>query len=83
MTKLLIERGAKINDVSFGGRTALHFARDGAHCNLKSTNVEAAIIEHLICHEADPTISDEEGDTPLLIVARYGNLEAMKCIIRH
>lgn len=83
MTKLLIERGVKVNAVLYGGRTALHFVGDGAHWNLKSTNIGSAIIEHLICHGADPTISDDEGYTTLLLAARSGNFEAVECILRH
>ena len=77
LIKLMIESDPRVakeiprGAVGGNGRTCLHTA---AYC----TN--PAVAQYLLGIEADPTVQDERGRTPLHLAAAYGSLQVAKTI---
>lgn len=67
--KLLLKRGAEVDVKDYQGNSALHFATDKRH---------SKIIRLLFFHGADIQIKNDEKETPILNVMRWGDFEVFK-----
>jgi hypothetical protein len=72
IVKLLVKRGAYINQVNNNG-TALLFATEGGHLE---------IVKYLLKKGADPTLSDQKGFTPLLCASYKNSFELFSLIFK-
>ncbi len=64
--KLLLEKGANVNNVDNGSRTPLNYAAFSGH---------ASVISYLISKGANPTVQDDRGNMPIAytIINKYPN----------
>lgn len=69
MLKLLVFRGANVEDRDEAGWTALHFAAQRGSTDM---------IKFLLSQQAKPNVVDESGLAPIDIAARHGHLAAVK-----
>jgi ankyrin repeat protein len=65
---LLINHGADINQLGFAGQTPLHLAIRVKH------GPDPVFVEELLERGADPSIKDENGETPLDLLIATRNL---------
>ncbi|XP_010225184.1 PREDICTED: ankyrin repeat domain-containing protein 22 [Tinamus guttatus] len=70
LIKMLLRAGADVNAADFSGSTALHYA-----CEMKNLAVVSLLLEA----HADPSVKNQEGETPLDIARRlqFSNIESM------
>jgi|GEM_PF-2037086 len=73
LTKLLIERGANVNEAGFDGKTALHRAAMEAH---------ADVAEVLLDHGANANLPDYDGNTPLIHAAYNRHPGVLKLLVQ-
>jgi ankyrin repeat protein len=71
--ELLLDRGAAVDDVDEGGRTALHMAASKGHLE---------VIDLLIARGADPALPNEWGDTPLMLASWERRDEAVSRLLQ-
>jgi ankyrin repeat protein len=80
MAKVLLERGARVNDQSIDGKTALHYAAEHSHA--------ADVISVLLKAGADLNVKSNAtsgylpGATPLIIAASVGNASAVELLLK-
>jgi ankyrin repeat protein len=72
LVRMLLEAGAPINAVSFGGSSALASATTFGHTK---------IVEILLDAGADPNLTDTEGRTPIMIAVRLGNEQIFNLLL--
>ncbi|XP_025977440.1 ankyrin repeat domain-containing protein 22 isoform X3 [Dromaius novaehollandiae] len=70
LIRMLLRAGADVNAADFSGSTALHYA-----CEMKNQ----VVISLLLDAHADPSVKNQEGETPLDIARRlqFSNIESM------
>ncbi|KAM0704420.1 hypothetical protein Q7P35_008654 [Cladosporium inversicolor] len=74
MVRLLLDRGAHIDNKTTSNGTALHVA-------IIHQRVE--VVEFLLRSGADPNVTDSEGRTALhLVLGRSGDLSQLKCLVK-
>jgi len=76
-TKLLVYKGADVNAQSKLGATALTFAVSQP---FPSEEERLSLITYLLNHEADPTLQDSFGHTPLFYAQELGKKEIVKVL---
>ena len=69
----LLDQGAAVNQRIRGAlRTALYMACERGH---------GEVVRLLLARGADPTLSDGEGYTPLIIASLTGHVEVVRCLL--
>lgn len=77
----LLEWGARVHSRDKNGDSALTGAAAAA-CPLRSAEEQQTnIIRLLLQHGANPNSSDHKGETPLMAVATYGNVAALRLLL--
>lgn len=75
VVETLIERGASLNELRTDTqRTALALA---------ARNGNSRCVRLLLDADADATLHDNEGQTPLLSAARFGHADAIELLVQH
>jgi ankyrin repeat protein/outer membrane lipoprotein-sorting protein len=77
VVKLLLDRGADMGDMD--GHTLLLLAIYGSDYNKPNGDVVKLLLER----GAHVNVTDEHGETPLLLAAKYGNAEIIESLIAH
>ncbi|GBL79808.1 Putative ankyrin repeat protein RF_0381 [Araneus ventricosus] len=79
----LIAYDADINITELKGNTALHFAIDLLWSRRRQNQQETRswIVKKLLNCGADPNISNANGETPLMIAVKYGDLDIVKDLL--
>lgn len=72
--KEILDGGASIDAVAYGGQTALHYAAMFGNANLISVLLE---------YGADINAKKNDGLTPLMSAVRYDQAEVVKCLVDH
>lgn len=73
--ELLLYKGeAKVNTVNDYGATALYLA---------AANADPGVIERLLRSRADPDVGLLSGETPLMVAANRGRVEAARLLLEH
>jgi len=79
---LLITNGALVNSRMIDGKTALYEATSGTDESSK-TNGKKEIVKHLLENNADPSIGDLSGRTPIHWASFYGHSDVVELLLRH
>ncbi|ETL32191.1 hypothetical protein L916_15181 [Phytophthora nicotianae] len=69
----LVQHGANVNVADERGDTPLHWA---------AFSGRAAVIQNLLALGADPTLSNNDWETPAQIAAAYGQLDCMRLLLQ-
>ncbi len=72
ITKAIIENGANVNAAANDGTTALHLAVSGPEDSIKA----------LIKANADPNAQDKNGNTPLILAAKWEGEKKVRMLLR-
>ena len=71
LVQLLLDAGADVSVLAYGGLTPLHFAAMNDNCT---------IINMLLSAGADKSAKDDDGETAADIAAQYGNKKALSLL---
>lgn len=80
VVQALLAAKAQLNSVTDSTKSALHIAAEKGHVD---------VVKSLLSFDADPTLSDAKGATPLLSAAMYdrrcrgGGIEIVKALVKH
>jgi ankyrin repeat protein len=74
VVRLLLDKGAAVNEEDDDGYTALFFASSFGH---------TAVVRLLVAGGADPTIANYDGWTPLIAACEGGHLEVVRLLLGH
>ena len=69
--RMLLERGAQVNEIGPRGRTALHYAAAAGHIE---------VMRVLLDHGASLSLTDEAGATPLSLARAGGKIAAVRTL---
>eukprot|EP00457_Paulinella_chromatophora_P008224 gb/GEZN01008254.1/.p1 GENE.gb/GEZN01008254.1/~~gb/GEZN01008254.1/.p1 ORF type:complete len:387 (-),score=74.47 gb/GEZN01008254.1/:11-1171(-) len=72
--RLLLRRGARVNEQDYDGITALHYA---------AVKGSLLMVELLLESSADPNLPDADGETALLLAARHDYLHVATKLLQH
>ena len=87
-----LKRGANVNAGNESGKTPLFFVTAYALCSetfaatqnpLHDRTLNLSMIELLLAFNADPTITDTDGWSPLLLAVAIGDQEMMELFVRY
>ena len=87
IVSLLLEKGADVNSTDFTGKTALSkvtalYRKNVGRSQIDAEEIMMSALEMLMNSGANPNISDNEGQTPLMnVVALTANVKAVKLLI--
>jgi uncharacterized protein len=79
MTKLLVQRGANVNNKASRGSTALMYAAWGVADHYENEYVD--VVKFLIQHGAKINVRNKMGNTPLSI-AMSGNYQQITAVLK-
>lgn len=72
---LLVEYHADVNTLGGYNAAALHVI---AFADIQTPKAAERLLEH----QADPNIKGKNGDTPLMLACRYGNIDTIKVLLK-
>lgn len=72
--RLLVKKGANVNQVTFTGYTPLHYAT-----SIGCTQIAA----YLLQQGARQDMRCTNGLTPLFLAVQNGNIDTVRCLLRH
>lgn len=83
IAKLLLERGARVNTVTWRNETPFHAVVCRDNNGTLALNIAGrALVEVLLQHRADPNLQDENSDTALHISTRNGYFKISRLLLK-